>query len=297
MNRFIKRLVIMCIALVLVMTVTGCAYRGYRGDYAGAYTLIYSQVPDTRGAWGSGPRFVDPQIILLETDDQDRALYLYLEDTSGLLSIGIVQKETSESVYFYPEKSTRSFRVPDRIYDTYDKMLTAEETKGLLDELCPDDILEAFKADNDWNSPMDESKLDRAEIKAPKLAVPWVYRTDEVNLSDDQWKVGIFAVARKNGYEITEEDEQRGYFSHANWMATDDYGRRLYYVEGYYYVYSEEDEPIQYNTTYLLEMVAIIYPDGTFDPESFMVELEDKANYQEQIRELKLANGWDQPIE
>ncbi len=297
MNRFIKRLVMICIAVILVMTATGCAYRGYRGDYAGAYTLIYSQVPDTRGAWGSGPRFVDPQIILLETDVQDRALYLYLENTSGLLSIGIVQKETVESVYFYPEQSTRSFRVPDRIYDVYDKKLTVEEIKGLLDELCSDEILEAFKADNDWNSPMDDSKLDSAQIRAPKLAVPWVYRTDEVNLSDDQWKVRIFAVARKNGYEITEEDEQRGCFSHANWMATDDYGRRLYYVEGYYYVYSEEDEPIQYNTTYLLEMVAIIYPDGTFDPESFMVELEDKANYQEQIRELKLANGWNQPIE
>ena len=90
-------------------------------------------------------------------------------------------------------------------------------------------------------------------------------------------------------------EEYYRYFSHENYMATDDYGRRLYYVEAYYTIYFTDSKDINY-ITYYLEMIAIINPDGSYNPDTFMTELKDKTNYQEQIKELKLANGWNHPL-
>ena len=48
---------------------------------------------------------------------------------------------------------------------------------------------------------------------------------------------------------------------------------------------------------HVLEMIAIIGPDKSFDKKTFMTELEKKTEYQAQIAELKALNGWNQPIE
>ena len=117
MKHFLRIVALICTIVILTVSIIGCSYRGYRGDYAGAYTLIYSQVPDILGARASGPYLLDPQIILLEQDNMGRTMYLYIESTDELISICIVQKETDNEVYFYPEKSTLSFRAPDYIYD------------------------------------------------------------------------------------------------------------------------------------------------------------------------------------
>lgn len=296
MKHFYKIIALICIAVILTVSIIGCSYRGYRGDYVGAYTLIYSQVPDILGARASGPYLSDPQIILFEQDNTGRAMYLYIENTDGLISLCIVQKETDNEVYFYPEKSTLSFRAPDYIYDIDQEKIPEEKLKSVLNELCSSEIMEQFKADNDWNLPINENKLDSAKITTPKISARWEHRTDTVNLTDEKWMKQIFALALKNGHMLTEANEDHRYFSYASYMATDDYGRRLYYVEAYYYVYPENDSQIHY-IRYFLEMIAIINPDGTFDSDTFMTELEDKTNYQEQIHNLKISNSWDQPLE
>ena len=38
--------------------------------------------------------------------------------------------------------------------------------------------------------------------------------------------------------------------------------------------------------------IAIINEDGTYDPNTWLAELEDIYAYQEQLHALKLANGW-----
>lgn len=43
-------------------------------------------------------------------------------------------------------------------------------------------------------------------------------------------------------------------------------------------------------------MIAILMPDESYNKDTFMVELEDMTNYQEQMRELKAANGWNTPL-
>ena len=299
MKRLVQIISVICTLMLFVVTVAGCGYSGYRGKYKGAYTLIYSQVPDMYGASMDGAFMRDPQLFPLESDGYGRTMYLYRESTDGFLSAGIVQKETDDTVYFYPEQSTISFRLPDNVYDLYNKEISEDRLTALFYELCPVESLEAFKADNDWNTAIVEEKLDSAPIDAPTITVRWGSRKDSVNLLNSEWEEQIFALAEKNGHQFSKERTDSKYFSHVNWMATDNYGRRLYYVEGYYYLYGDEnvDNPHCNYTRYYLEMVAIINPDKTFLTDTFMVELTDKANYQEQIKALKLANGWDTPLQ
>jgi len=157
-------------------------------------------------------------------------------------------------------------------------------------------VMEDFKRVNGWNSPIDDSRLESAEICAPVIPLRWETRTDKVNLPDYKWEELIFALAERNGHKLGGENDTNKYFSHESWMATDDYGRRLYYVEAYYYEYPEGSTRIAY-VRHFLEMIAIINPDGSYNEDAFMTELADKSDYRAQIRELKLANGWNQPLE
>lgn len=292
MKKNIRRITIILILLLISLSLSSCAYNGYYGDYRGAYTLIYSQVPDILGARDHGLFLVNPQIVLVESDDYGRGLYLYLEDTEEVLSIGIVQTERDNNVYFYPEQSTLSFKLPDRIYDIDNKDISKEELLSLMNQLCSFDKMIKFKALNDWNTPLNYEKMESAKISSPIIPLRWGSREDIVNLLDYKWVEEVFRIAIKNGHEPGEDYR---YFSHENWMATDDYGRRLYYVEAYYYIYFNNSKDINY-ITYYLEMIAIINPDRSYNPDTFMVELEGKTNYHEQIKDLKLANGWNQPL-
>lgn len=296
MKRLVFRVVaIMCIAAISAAMLSGCGYPGYRGENADAYTLICNQVPDILGARRALVTLQDPQIIAVERDGEGRLLFLYLEDTDEMLSCGIVQKSDGERVYFYPERSTLSFVMPDEFFDLDNKKIPEEDLKQLFRELCPEDLLDSFKNDNDWNLPIDEEKLDSAEIKPQMIAVPWGDRIDTVNLSDREWKTQIFAYAQENGYDFSEIDEDDMYFSHSSPMAVDDYGRRLYYVEADYYYHPNDDSHISY-VRHFLEMIAIINPDGSFNSEVFMSELKVKSDYQAAIAELKELNAWDRPL-
>lgn len=292
MIKVIRRIFVFLIVSLLAFGMSGCGYFGYYGSYRGAYTLIYSQVPDVFGVRASGPILLDPQILLVESDEYGRGIYLYLEDTREVLSIGIVQTERDNRVYFYPEQSTLSFKLPDRINDIDNKEISNEDLIRLMNELCSNDLLVKFKIDNDWNNPLNYGKMESAKISSPIIPLRWGSREDIVNLLDYEWEEEVFRIAIKNGHEPGKDYR---YFSHENWMATDDYGRRLYYVEAYYYIYFNNSKDIDY-ITYYLEMIAIINPDRSYNPDTFMVELEDKTNYHEQIKDLKLANGWNQPL-
>ena len=298
MKYSIKLLSLLLILSTLTVSVCGCGYLGYRGDHKGAYTLAYTQIPGTRGARNIGPGFDDASVIPLENDSYGRGLYIYFESTEGPLSILITQKESDEAVYFYPEKSALSFKTPTSLYDLYEKKVSDDRLLSLYKELCSEEVLAGFKEQNDWNKPINEEKLDSAKITLPKIATAWEYRKGDTTLSDEEWKENMFSVALENGHNIP-EDYLSGYHGmniYDNWMATDSYGRQLYYVESQYCVYSEEDVFPSTTTWYYLEMLAIINPDGSYDPECFMIEILDKINYQEQLSDLKSLCGWNQPL-
>ena len=298
-----KIMAFICLLTILLSLLVGCGYDGYAGEHKAAYTLFCTQVPDTRGVRDATIGLDDPQILLLETDSFGRGLYLYIESTGEEISLGIVQRSDGERVYFYPEESTLSFQVPYHWYDLYDHELSDEELKALLGEVCEPEMIDALKALNDWSSPVDEEKLDSAEIRTPVFEYRWSDRTDSVNLTEDEWLSALIPLIIEQGValeQLPNGEYDNVYFDRAAYMATDAYGRRLYYVQIYYYIYPEitdADIPNVQYFKYILETVAIINPDALYDPETFAVELYEKVNYQDQIREHKIANGWNTPIE
>lgn len=298
-----KALIPKAVALILllclfVINACGCFYLGYSGEYKGAYTVAYSSIPGTRGARFPGPGFNDPQILLLDEDSFGRGLYLYFEGTDDPLSVIILQKEDDKKAYFYPEDCFISFKLPDSVYDLYDKKLTEERLLSLVDELCSDETLADFKELNDWNKPMNEAKCDSAAIERQPINVTKNYRSGKLRLSMNTIEDHMKQIAIKNGHILPEEylNDYSSFYAEANWMATDSYGRELYYVYGYYYVYSEEGVFPSTMTVMYLEMVAIVNPDGSTDPSTYMVELTDKLNCQDQLKKLKAENGWNTPL-
>ena len=292
----LKKFVILCLVICTALFSASCGYGGYRGNYKDAYTLVCAQVPGILGARTNGPSLADPQILSLEKDNFGRELYLYLEDVDDRLIAGIVQKRENSTIYFYPEKSTLAFFMPDEYYNVYNKPLGDQELIDLFHELCSEQTLTQFKENNDWNAPFSQEKCDSAKIDPQAIAVRWGSRTDKVNLTDEVWFEQVFALATKNGHEIPEDDEDSRYFSHASIMTTDAYGRKLYYVECYYYVHPQDNTSPLIYTRYFLEMVAILNPDGSFNPQTFMVEVSNMCDYHDQIRQLKALNGWGTPL-
>ena len=298
MKHCLKLIATLCLASLMLSLLAGCGYLGYHGEHKGAYTLVYSQVPDILG----GREVVaihDPQVLLLEEDSFDRGLYLYYEDSDGMLTAAIVQRETKDFVYYYPEESTLSFTIPDSMFDIDNPELSEERLKSLFDEFCTDEALTQFKAQNDWDLSINEQKLEKAPITSPMLIYRWSHRGDgiTVNLQESDWTEVMTEVAIQNGHEITDDNKYTVYLSYVSWMADDDYGRSLYYVDGRYYVYGDNEDDNISHRCYYLEMVAITDPDGSFDPDTFMMELTDKENYQSVIKELKQLHGWNEPFE
>ena len=298
MKHYLKLVAAVCLVAIMITALGSCGYIGYHGKHKGAYTLVYSQVPDILGA-REVVALHDPQILLLEKDSFDRGLYLYYEDSDGMLTAAIVQRETKAFVYYYPEESTLSFAMPDSMYDIDNPELSEEKLKSLFDEFCTDEALTQFKAQNDWDLSINEQKLEKAPITSPKLIYRWSHRGDgiTVNLQESDWSEVMTEVAIQNGHEITDDNKYTVYLSYVSWMADDDYGRSLYYVDGSYYVYGDKEDDNISHRCYYLEMVAITDPDGSFDPDTFMMELTDKANYQSVIKELKQLHGWNETLE
>ena len=298
MKYCLKLIATLCLFSLMLSLLAGCGYLGYRGEHKGAYTLVYSQVPDILGA-REVVALHHPQVLLLEEDSFDRGLYLYYEDSDGMLTAAIVQRETKNFVYYYPEESTLSFAIPDSMFDIDNPELSEERLKSLFDEFCTDEALTQFKAQNDWDLSINEQKLEKAPINSPMLIYRWSHRGDgiTVNLQESDWTEVMAEVAIQNGHEITDDNKYTVYLNYVSWMADDDYGRSLYYVDGRYYVYGDKEDYHISSRCYYLEMVAITDPDGSFDPDTFMMELKDKANYQSVIKELKQLHGWNKPLE
>lgn len=297
-TKTIKTLILTSILCLILFTLCACAYSGYEGDHAGAYTLTYTQVPGTKGATRDWFVFRDPQILLLETDSEGRGLYLYYESCESPLSLVIVQRESEDRVYFYPEDSAISFRTPDQIYEIFDEKKTNGELISLREELCSDEALAKFKEENDWNKPIDESRLDSAAITRPGIATYWTDRTGKVITPFLEWRDLMLGLAVKNGHNVPEYylNGHYGMNIYDIYMATDAYGRELHYVESDYNIYTEDGVYPEGYTSYYLQMLAIINPDGSFDCESFMIELSDICDPDEEMRILKERCGWNQPL-
>lgn len=120
-----------------------------------------------------------------------------------------------------------------------------------------------LKLRNDWENPLQQEKMSKRRIDAPR------HFLDGVLAAFRQ------AVPTAAGASIS-----------GNYVDADGKGRILYY----FYVYQKDEEEGQRIEE--RSYIAIFNEDGTYDPNTWLAELEDIYAYQEQLHALKLANGW-----
>jgi hypothetical protein len=213
-------------------------------------------------------------VEIIERDSYGRILFEYYEDyyggpTSGIPDVFcylICQMSNKQHVYFYEDVNL--------IIKQWD------EGNGFFSE----EEIAAFKEMNDWGKELDESKCVKYEIER-LISNPTV--PIEIELIEE-----IF--------ESKKLDEQRRepkarVSTHARYLASDAYGRILYDIYRNHVVVHERENPSRHTTAYYF--VGIFNPDGSYNEDTCIMELEDLYAYQDELKAFKDQNGWNTPWE
>lgn len=149
--------------------------------------------------------------------------------------------------------------VLNRVYYYEDACFILADAFEKLDE----EMISALKEKNDWDEPMNHQKMSRRRIHA-------------------QFEETVDVPEAFNKEVRCEPGSAVG----SLYMDFDGKGKVLYYV-----LYYDKD----YKDNVEIEerfYIAIVNEDGTYDPETWLEELQDLYGYQEQVHEFKTKNGW-----
>ncbi len=261
--------IILLAFIVFFITFLLTPYKGYEGEKKALYTEAIFSLLGNRGYYSNGEQFYDPEIIIIEEDDYGRIMFSYVENNDiSSYNYLIAQKLDDHYVYFYPDYNF--------ISSEYDAQIDSEQAV-----FTPDEIYD-LKTVNDWNLPLDESKMIHFEItdlkEMPKSIV-----------SNDIFETLLNALAQKSNY-LGDDTLYR----YSEYFLTDDYGRTMYYVYGVGRDALGEgvspDSVAQYFYT-----VIIIQPDGSYDLDNSIMELSSFQEYQNELYTFKTLNEWNQP--
>ena len=179
------------------------------------------------------------------------------------------EDEYGRTLFYYCEKAEISTH----------SLLIAQKTEGDYVYFYPyinfidsemncfsDDEIMQLKNQNDWGLAIDETKMQRVKI---------VYSCPGINSQRKE----IFDDIRE--YESIEEDVYQYHIP----CQVDDYGRELLLFKGLY------GDKILWSEYY----VVIVGIDKTYSRKSIM-KLEKMTGYQEELKQFKEANNWNQPV-
>ncbi len=246
-------------------------YKGYEGENRDLYTEAIYSLLGNRGYFLDGEILGDPEIIIVEEDNYGRTMFSYLEknDISSYNYL-IAQKSDDNYVYFYPDYNFISSEY-DYQNDTGQPVFTTDEINNL-------------KVLNDWNLPLDESKMIRFEITDLK-------EKPKTEISKDTFETLLKALSQKSNY-LGDDTLYR----YSEYFMADNYGRTMYYVYG---VGRDAlgtgvnlDSVVQY-----FNAVIVIQPDGSYDLDTSIMELTSFQEYQNQLYVFKTLNDWNQPTD
>ena len=244
----------------------------YEGEYANLYTVVLNSFFGSKGYHPTGETDEDPFIEIIETDTKGRTLFFYYEcsgrlneessdNSSSSYYYGaflIMQKSTDTCVYYYQEDCIETYQIDYPSFHT-DLNLEAFDSSKL-------------KELNDWNEEIDETKCTKKEIITQ--------RKKDLKISDSKFENITKNYLSKNGIKPG-IDSFRG----DTYISSDEYGRELYHARGFIYLTKDTTQSFNY---------AIIFnPDGSYNPDTCIIEIKDMMNFQEQIKTLKYINGWD----
>jgi hypothetical protein len=220
--------------------------------YEGEHHDLYQQIKSNVLCTNGTQPNQGIQIEVLERDDYGRRLFLY--------SMYTAETDAYEWIHVMAISQQTKLRC---VYYYEDMNFIIAETAEEIDDAA----IEALKTRNDWGQPLDKQKMTKRKIYGE-----W----------DGEW--GHDKLAYENFVE-TIPTPPGGDVS-VRLSDFDGKGKTLYY----YFIYDTDwKDDVAVDTR---SYIAIINEDGTYDPNTWLAELEDIYAYQEQLHALKLANGW-----
>jgi len=250
------------IILFFVCPLMGCQFTGYKGEHPELYTVAVNSLLGMKGYHSHG----DAIIKLIEEDAFGRKLFSYYEDSyygegwPNSFSYLICQKEDGAYVYYYADYS-----------------FISKEWNGLELPFTNEEI-EELKMENDWGKEINEEKLVKVEISRKK---------NEPNVKIERKDYDILF------QKIAEEKGRKGdgtmVYPYPIYLTSDTYGRLIYYATAIHKDMDKEDVE--------LHLVIIFNPDGSYDEDTCVLELKDLYNYQDDLKDLKEANNWNEELD
>lgn len=149
--------------IFILVTLTGCAYKGYSGEHIDLYTVAINSVLWNNGHSFSADKYINPQIEIIDEDMYGRTMFTYYETYYAGAGISfsalIICQYSNEREVFYYE---------DINYIVKEQILYAQSIKEFKDG-----EIEQLKAANDWNQEMNFDKCIKKEITRYKPTIPY----------------------------------------------------------------------------------------------------------------------------
>ena len=187
------------------------------------------------------------RIKVLEVDSYGRTLFLYDADSilydCDLYAYMVCQKVDDNYAYYYEDFCFS-------LFDYFNNISDADFTK--------------LKEINDWDKPLDESKMIKCKIEHTTFYEPQFH------------DVIIKAVKEKLKYGD-------GVLISCYPAYLDDNSKKLFLIS---IIQNVSDKK------YIKDYIAIFNDDYSYNADTFIEELEDKYSYQNQLHSLKNKNGW-----
>lgn len=271
MMRFFKCIVAITIACSLI-SLTACRNTSkFNGYYEDLNIVLHNNV------LGLSSRDHNSAIIL-EEDSEGRRLFAfqglthlsgkYLGDERVFWAFLIAQKTEGEYVFYYPDDNVFLFE------DTYSYSKDgsfADYLPGLIEEKELADDIRDLKKRNDWGKPFNEQKCANARVSDTT-------RDKEVEgglISETAKRQAYLEVAKNGDYY------NRNHVGF-NYLTSDKYDRHIFYFK----TLTESD-------IFTGSYVVLIDVDGSIDPDTGIMEIEEPYDYQDELKAFKKANDWD----
>lgn len=224
------------------------------------FVLIVSQTSYAY-PWGFSAEH-GPRWETLETDDYGRVLFAYYNGFEDY-TVGIRQKNDNEFVYYY---------------DNISFICTEEGARDFLEEIdkiFPAEQIDKLKSANDWNQPLDEEKMIKRRIVDPFLLSQ---KEEKVLTREDLFRIFYTSIKEEEDtsepiyvFDVSQTRQQLCYINRVRSIPT---------VGGGDYNYEHE------------EYLMILNPDGSYDPDTYLLKIDDRERINEVLSEIKEKNGW-----
>jgi len=288
-NRQTKIATTIMINMILVLA-TGCVIamprNSYQGSYPDLYTVAINSLLGQTGHLGGR----SPHVDVVAVDSFGRKLFFYFESSMvSTYNLLISQKTDGDYVYFYPHNNFISFErailpwinfedgylIFDDLEISYrtstsntDGVIAENVVSGYRFEESPFSYNEIndFKIRNSWNQPLKIDNAISTRIVHSKERGPIDNRT----LSEAyRTALGEDALGRPSNRTIFFKSDIYGRSIYTGWGRWDGESRR--------------------------HVVLLFQVDGSFDPIIGIMELYDAQRYQDELKEFKILNNWNQP--